>query len=72
MADTVISPGTTVEEEISQEEEEIDNIHELMVTAVVTKELAAETEVGPKENDEQKPADIIVATRELAIKMEVY
>lgn len=58
-----------MEEEISQEEEEKDNIHELMVIIVATQEPTTKIEAGPKENDEQNPVEIIATTQELVVKM---
>lgn len=52
LVDTVVSLEPTMEEEISQEEEEKDNIHDLTVNATITEQLAVEKEGGPKEIDE--------------------
>lgn len=70
LADTNFSLEPVVEEEITQEEEEMDNIHEPIVNTIVTQEPAVDTKVGPWKNDEHMHVDITVATQEPAVKME--
>lgn len=60
-----------MEEEISQVEQEKDNIHEPMVITADTQEPTSEIEASPKVNDEKKPMDITVATQETAVSVEV-
>lgn len=52
-----------MEEEVSQEEEEKDNIHEPMVNTAATQELAVKTEADLEKNDVQKSMDNIAATQ---------
>lgn len=69
LADTAVS--SVVEEEIIQEKEDIDNVHEHTFNTATAKEPTVKTEADPEKNDVQKSMDNTTATKEPTVKMEV-